>query len=89
VPSYYELNEESGHIILDCDYEYDANESGFVLKWLHNNGNENKFLYPFCCLTWSNFILIFSAFLSMDSKVSTTIRCGKNQSMSSWPLTSL
>jgi hypothetical protein len=51
VPSYYELNEESGHIILDCDYEYDANESGFVLKWLHNNGNENKFLYPFCCLT--------------------------------------
>lgn len=38
VPAIYELKENPEPLILDCDYEMMPNESGFVLKWLHNKG---------------------------------------------------
>lgn len=32
-----ESNGQSSALILDCEYEVDPNEQGFVLKWLHND----------------------------------------------------
>lgn len=36
VPSLHELREDSGPLILDCDFSVENEETGFVLKWLHN-----------------------------------------------------
>lgn len=38
VPSSYVLDENFCRpLILDCDFEFQANDVGFVLKWYHNN----------------------------------------------------
>lgn len=38
MPSSYVLNENFCRpLVLDCDYEFRANDVGFVLKWYHNN----------------------------------------------------
>lgn len=40
VPSTYiieDTNNKSDGLILDCEYDVDPNEKGFVLKWLHND----------------------------------------------------
>lgn len=37
VPSRYELKEDADMLILDCDFTVNTNETGFVLKWLHNS----------------------------------------------------
>lgn len=37
VPPKYELRENAEPLILDCDFTVNANETGFVLKWLHNS----------------------------------------------------
>lgn len=36
VPSLHELKDDSGPLILDCDFSVENEETGFVLKWLHN-----------------------------------------------------
>lgn len=36
VPPRYELNRDAEALILDCDFTVDSEETGFVLKWLHN-----------------------------------------------------
>lgn len=37
VPKLYELKGEDDSIRLDCEFEVDPAETGFVLKWLHNS----------------------------------------------------
>lgn len=37
VPSYYLENSKSEELVLNCDFEIDEEEVGFVLKWHHNS----------------------------------------------------
>lgn len=37
VPSRYELKQNADPLILYCDFTVNADETGFVLKWLHNS----------------------------------------------------
>lgn len=37
VPPRFDLKDNTDVLILDCDFTVNASETGFVLKWLHNN----------------------------------------------------
>jgi len=37
VPPRYELKDDADVLILDCDFSVNPSDTGFVLKWLHNN----------------------------------------------------
>jgi hypothetical protein len=42
VPPYFDLHDEANKnkpLILECDYDISPDETGFVLKWLHNSAS--------------------------------------------------
>lgn len=91
VPSLYELKENPEPLILDCDYDVDPTETGFVLKWLHNNGkslfnillkNENFQFIEHDQISNFQYDLIYlcSWHISVDSNEKVPHRTGKSPS---------
>lgn len=70
IPSLYEIKGNSETLRLDCDFTVEENETGFVLKWLHNAAA----IYQWIPSKKTPFALVSSQLHLHSNKVSHLLR---------------